>query len=247
MTRTMKKQYVIIDKDLLYIIFPKYLAPFKVELVNIYNLLKNRPQETIYEEIKKVDRRKLDKILFEIIGLNEKDLDEFYKEASGQRIKRNEKASSVTTSKTKQKPDYQTSVKLIQERFPEIQSYISLTENVILEDFNIPYLSAIFPQTAKTGDSNLYNTYNVIFTQGNKKITVSLSSNGQLKLFKFFYDSLEIKGQKIMLPSNSEECEKIYTILSSDFKNYSNQIKSVLKSLRSSASHLAVYRDLVMS
>ncbi|MBK8945391.1 MAG: hypothetical protein IPM32_08995 [Ignavibacteriae bacterium] len=50
-----------------------------------------------------------------------------------------------------------------------------------------------------------------------------------------------------MLPSNSEECEKIYTILSGDFKNYSNQIKSVLKSLRSSASHLAVYRDLVMS
>ncbi|MBK7105912.1 MAG: SAM-dependent DNA methyltransferase [Ignavibacteriae bacterium] len=236
---------IVVEKNL--IIDPKYLVPFKVELIKIYNSLKNRPQETIYEEIKKVDRRKLDKILFDIIGLNEKDLDKFYKEASEQRIKRNEKASSVTTSKTKQKPDYQTSVKLIQERFPEIHSYFSLTENVTLEDFNIPNLPAKFPQTAKTGDSNLFNTYNVIFTQGNKKITVSLSSNGQLKLFKFFYDSLEIKGQKIMLPSNSEECEKIYTILSSDFKNYSSQIKSVLKSLRSSASHLAVYRDLVMS
>ncbi|MBI1931194.1 MAG: SAM-dependent DNA methyltransferase [Ignavibacteriales bacterium] len=230
-----------------YIINPELLKSKEKELKEIYKSLKGRSQETIYEEIRKKDRRKLDSLIFSLIGLDEKDLDELYHQATDYVRNRELHAESLSTTKVKQKPDYQTSVKLIQERFPEIQSYLSLTENVTLEDFSIPNLPAKFPQTAKTGDSNFFNTYNVIFTEGNKKITVSLSSNGQLKLFKFFYDNLEIKGQKIMLPSNSEDCEKIYTILSSDFKNYSNQIKSVLKSLRSSASHLAVYRDLVMS
>lgn len=236
---------VVVEKTL--VIDPNLLQSKEKELIELFKSFKGRTQETIYEEVKKEDRRKLDSIIFSILGLNENDLNELYKQATEYVKNRQLHSESLSTSKTKQKPDYQTSVKLIQERFPEIHSYISLIENVTLEDFSIPNLPAKFPQTAKTGDSNFFNTYNVIFTQGNKKITVSLSSNGQLKLFKFFYDNLEIKGQKIMLPSNSEECEKIYTILSSDFKNYSSQIKSVLKSLRSSASHLAVYRDLVMS
>ncbi len=67
----------------------------------------------------------------------------------------------------------------------------------------------------------------------------------KLKLFRFFFEELELKGTKIILPENPADCEKILLILSNDFKKYGAQIKSVLKSLRSSASYLSVYRDLI--
>ena len=234
---------VVVNNTL--VIDPKLLKPHEKELKEIYKSLKSREQETIYEEIKKKDRRKLDTIIFEALGLKSKDVDELYKEVSELRIRRNEKAGSVTTVKTKQKPDYQTSLKLIQERFLEVHSYYSLIENKDTEEFNIPNLPAKFPKDIKSGESNFFNTYNVYFKEGNKQIAVSFKNGSQVKLLRYFYEELEVKGAKILLPETSDECEKILKVLSKDFKEYSLQIKNVLKSLRSSASYLAVYRDLI--
>ncbi|MBU1678786.1 MAG: hypothetical protein KKD86_08010, partial [Bacteroidetes bacterium] len=96
------------------------------------------------------------------------------------------------------------------------------------------------------GDSNLFNTYNVYFKDGNKQIAVNFKNGSQVKLLHFFYEELEVKGIKILLPVNSEDCEKILLVLNKAFKAYSKQIKNVLKSLRSSASYLAVYRDIIL-
>lgn len=235
---------VVVDNTV--VIDPELLKPYEKELKEIYKSLRSREQETIYKEVKQKDRRKLDTIIFEVLGLKAKDVDELYKEASELRLNRNEKAGSVTTIKSKQKPDYGTSLKLIQERFPEVRSYTSLIQNKETEEFNIPNLPAKFPKDIKTGESNFFNTYNVYFTEGNKQIAVSFKNGSQLKLFRFFYEQLELKGTKISLLTNPNDCEKVLKFLNDDYKKYNTQIKSVLKSLRSSASYLAVYRDLVL-
>lgn len=235
---------VVVDNTV--VIDPELLKPYEKELKEIYKSLRSRERETIYNEIKQKDRRKLDSIIFEALGLKSKDVDELYKEASELRLKRNEKAGSVSTIKSKQKPDYQTSLKLIQERFPEVRTYTSFIQNKETEEFNIPNLPAKFPKDIKDGDSNFFNTYNVYFTEGNKQITVSFKNGSQLKLFRFFYEELELKGTKIRLLTNPNDCEKALRILNDDYKKYSTQIKNVIKSLRSSASYLAVYRDLIL-
>ena len=116
-----------------------------------------------------------------------------------------------------------------------------------MKNFKIPNLPAKFPNNTKAGDVNFFNSYNIYFIDGNKQIKVRFDNNGQLKLFEFLYNKLEIKGTKLFLPVDSEKCEIIYSILANDFKIYNSQIKTVLKSLRSSASYLAVYRDLVLN
>ncbi|MDQ7818908.1 MAG: N-6 DNA methylase [Melioribacteraceae bacterium] len=228
------------------IIDPAILKPKEKELKEIYKSLKSRKQEPIYDEIKKKDRRKLDNIIFETLGLKHKDVDELYKEATDYVKNRQLHSESLETVKSKQKPDYQTSLKLIQERFPEIHSYYSLIENKNTAEFNIPNLPAKFPKDSHAGESNFFNTYNVYFKEGNKQISVNFKNGSQLKLFRFFYEQLELKGTKILLPMEPNDCDKILKILSDDYKKYSTQIKGVLKSLRSSASYLAVYRDLVL-
>ena len=228
------------------VVDPKLLKPFEKELKEIYKSLKGREQGTIYAEIKKKDRHQLDTIIFEALGLKSKDVDELYKEASNYVKNRELHAESLVTVKAKNKPDYQTSLKLMQERFPEVRSYYPLIENKNTEEFNIPNLPAKFPKAKNTGESNFFNTYNIYFQEGNKQITVNLKNGSQLKLIRFFYEELEVKGTKILLPDSPDDCERIFQILSKDFKTYGTQIKNVLKSLRSSASYLAVYRDMVM-
>lgn len=229
------------------VINPTILKNYSKELKGIYKSFRNREQGTIYQEIKQKDRHRLDSIIFEALGLKIKDVQELYKEAADYVKNRQLHSESLVTVKAKQKPDYETSLKLIQERFPEVHSYSSFIQNIGTEEFNIPNLPAKFPKDIKSGDSNFFNTYNVYFTEGSKQIAVSFKSSSQLKLFRFFYEELELKGAKILLPKDSIACEKILSILISDFKKYSKQIKSVLKSLRSSASYLAIYRDLIFN
>jgi hypothetical protein len=87
----------------------------------------------------------------------------------------------------------------------------------------------------------------VNFKEGNTQTSIGFKNVGQLKLFRYFYETLEVKGTRLTLPEKAEDCDKIRTILENDYKNFSSQIKSLLKSFRSNASFLALYRDLVLS
>lgn len=234
----------VVEKTL--VINPTILKNYSSELKEISKSFRVREQGTIYQEIKQKDRQELDTIIFKALGLKSKDVQELYKEAADYVKNRQLHAESLETVKSKQKPDYQTSLKLIQERFPEVHSYNSLIQNKETEEFNVLNLPAKFPKDIKGGDSNFFNTYKVYFTEGNKQIAVSFKSSSQLKLFRFFFEELELKGTKILLPQNSVDCEKTLLILSNDFKKNGLQIKSVLKSLRSSASYLSIYRDLLL-
>jgi len=51
------------------------------------------------------------------------------------------------------------------------------------------------------------------FVEGKKQTAVKFQNDSQLKLFRFFYEELEIKDRSLSLPTNSDDCEKIFTIL----------------------------------
>ncbi|NJD23011.1 MAG: SAM-dependent DNA methyltransferase [Melioribacter sp.] len=229
-----------------FIIDPKLLKPKEKELEDILEVLKGREQKVIYEDVKQKDRIKLDKIIFEALGMKAKDVEELHKEACNYVKERELKSGSVTTVKSKQKPDYETSLKLIQERFPEIHIYNDLIKGKATIHFNIPNLPAKFPKDMKTGDGNLFQSYFVIFKDGNKQISVGFKNTSQIKLFRFFYEELEVKGKLLTLPEKPEDCEKVFTILESEYKKNNSQIKAMLKSYRSKASFLAIYRDLIL-
>jgi len=234
----------VVQKALM--INPKYLNASKKELKGILKSLKSRKQETIYEEIKKEDRNKLDLIIFKELGLSERDLKEFYKEVIDLRKGRNEKAASVNKVKIKQKIDYETSLRLVADRFEEINEYRNLIKGVPEREFAIPNIEPQFPKNLTGGDSNLFALYKVKFKEGNRETIVSFDNNSQILLFKFLYDKLEIKGTKISLPRSPEDCNKILRTLKHDFEKYSSQIKAMLKTYRSKAHYISIYRDLVM-
>lgn len=60
-------------------------------------------------------------------------------------------------------------------------------------------------------------------------------------------EGLKYKTKKKFFSEMSICCERIFQILNKDYKTYGTQIKNVLKSLRSSASYLVVYRDMIFS
>jgi methylase of polypeptide subunit release factors len=234
----------VVQKTLL--IHPKLLKEHKTELKKLYKSFKNRRQEVIYEEIKSRDRYELDKIIFKTLGLSENDLSEFYKEVVDLRKRRNEKAASVNKTKTKQKIDYDSSLKLAKDRFDEIKTYKELIEKLDCAEFSIPNLEPIFPKDIGSGDSNFFANYNVKFKEGNKQITVNFENNGQILLYQFFYKHFKLNNTKIKLPESSSDCEKVLKALEKDFKKYSSQIKAMLKTHRSNAHYLSIYKDIIL-
>lgn len=207
--------------------------------------LKTREQSTIFDEIKMDDRKQLEQAIFSTLGFDEKDLVELYKAETAFVQNRKLKSGSVQTVKTKQKIDYDSSLKLAKDRFDEIITYKELTEKLDCAEFSIPNLEPIFPKDLGSGDSNFFANYNVKFKDGNKQITVNFENNGQILLYQFFYKHFKLNDTKIKLPKSSSDCEKVLKALEKDFKKYSSQIKAMLKTHRSNAHYLSIYKDIV--
>lgn len=65
------------------------------EIVDAFQMMKNRSVESIFEEVNETDRRKLDELVFEVIGLNEKEREEVYASLLSMVRRRLEKATSL--------------------------------------------------------------------------------------------------------------------------------------------------------
>ena len=65
-------------------------------------------------------------------------------------------------------------------------------------------------------------------------------------LYQFFYKNLEIREGEINLPLDAEQCGKILKALEYDFNKYAQQVKNLLKTHRSKAHYLSVYREMVL-
>lgn len=216
------------------------------EIKSILKSFKSREQGTIFEEINKKDRFKLECLIFEVIGLKDTDVKELFKEATAFVKERKEKSDSLVTKKTKGKLSLEDATKLIHERFSEITKYKSLVEGAKTRLISISEWDAKYPKDG-FGTDNLFGYYDVYFNMGNKQQKLSFSNAAQLNLFRFLNEKLEVKGQKIKLPENDKICNEILKTLISEFNEYFPQIKMLLKSHRSKANALSIYRDLLLS
>jgi hypothetical protein len=243
--QTLSDVDVNVVSDLL-IINPILLKDKGKELNQIYISLKNREQESIHEEILKSDKIKLDNIIFETLGLSISDVEELYNVASKFVKDRQEKSESVITSKSKQRLTYDQAVSLINDRFPEISKYKDIIKNYSTRVIEIPNWKAIYSKEASNSD-NLFGIYDVYFQQGNSQRTLTFDNFNQVTLFKYLNSELEVKGIKIDLPISEMDCADILKIMKEDFNEFAFQIKSFLKSNRSNANYLSIYRDLLFS
>jgi hypothetical protein len=234
----------VVEKTL--IIKPELLKGRKRELTSILKSLKNREQGTIYEEVEQADRRALDTIILEALGLNTADVDVLYEEACSYVKRRIKKSDSVATTKVKKKLTYEESVKLVKERFPEIRRYEKLVGNAPKTIYTIPNLNPKFLTDTKSGSSNLFNKYPVFFKDDIKQITVTFINPEQMQLYQWLWNTLQVKDIRLKLPDEPEACQKLLRALDQDFKSYSGQVAGVLKTFRSKANAVSVYKDVVM-
>jgi len=234
----------VVEKTL--IINPVLLKNKKKELTAIYKSLKSREQGTIFEEVKQTDRKKLDTIIFEAMGLNASDVDILYSEACKYVSDRKEKSESLNTSKVKKKLTYDEALQLVKERFSEVRKYKDITKNMDCHKFLVPEWKAKYPKDS-FGSMNLFESYIVYFTEGNKQKKLSFNHPEQQTLFEFLNVTLDIKGIKIELPVNESDCIEILNILRKDFNKYSPQIRNFLKINRCKANYVSIYRDLLLS
>jgi len=227
------------------IVNPEILKPFEKELVKLYQNLKSREQLSIIDEIKCGDRKRIDEIIFESLGLSKNDLKNLYEYQINFIKSRELKSKSVKTTKVKQEIDYETSVRLAKDRFYEIRNYNVLIENMQTKPYTFYNLPAIFPKDIKSGDTNFFSTYKVFYKENNRTITINFENNNQIQLYHFFYKNLEIREGKVNLPLDAQQCSKILKALENDFNKYSQQLKNLLKTHRSKAHYLSVYKEIV--
>jgi hypothetical protein len=228
------------------IIKPELLKGRKKELASILKSLKSREQGTIYEEVKQADRRALDAIILEALGLTAADVDELYKEACAYVKLRSDKSDSLETTKVKKKLTYQESVILIKERFPEIRQYETLLGKEPTTEYTIPNLNPKFLDDTNTGSSNLFNKYPVFFQDNARKTIVNFTNPEQMQLYHWLWNTLQVKDIKLKLPVKPENCQELLRTLDQDFKSFSGQVTSVLKTFRSKANAISVYKDVLL-
>ncbi len=234
----------VVEKAL--IINPVLLKNKTKELSEIYKSIKDRDPGNIFEEVKQTDKRKLDEVIFESIGMKASDVDELYVEACKYIQDRKEKSESLNGSKTKQKLNAEDTLKLIKDRFSEINKYKELIIGLKCIKYAIPEWKAKYPKGG-VGNENLFNHYNVYFVEGNVQKQLSFNNIQQLMLFQFLNSTLDIKGIKINLPESSTDCNKVLETINKDYNKYISQIKGLLKVNRSKTNPLSIYRDVLMS
>ncbi len=227
------------------IVDPEILKPFEKELVSLYQKLKSREQLSIIDELTFEDRKRIDEIIFEAIGLTKKGLKDLYDYQKNFIIEREEKSKSVKTSKVKQNIDYETSVRLAKDRFDEIKNYTELIKKIDSKPYVFYNLPATFPKDTSSGDSNFFASYKVQFKDNNKTISVNFENNNQILLYQFFYKKLEIREGTINLPTDAEKCGRILKTLEFDFNKYAQQVKTLLKTHRSKAHYISVYKEII--
>jgi hypothetical protein len=228
------------------IINPLLLDKRRKELKEVYHSLKNREQETIFEEVLKEDRRKLETIIFELLGLDYSDVDILFREATNYIKSRQEKSDSLVTSKAKQRLNYDDALSLVKDRFPEVTRYKDLISGLNTLKIDIPHWKAVYPKGG-VGSENLFGIYNIFFVQGKTKKTISFDNLQQMELFKFLNETLEVSGTRLLLPKSKTDCISILKTIKSEYAEYISQIKSLLKTNRSSANYTSIYKDLLFS
>lgn len=222
---------------------PELLKPYKKELDEVYKSLKNREQGTIFEEVKQTDRRKLDEIIFEAIGLEKIQVDELYKAVSEYIANRKQKSESVENIKKKQKFSEEEIVQYIRDRFPEIRKYNELISDFKTKKVKIPSWKAKYPNVSN-GNGNLFGSYHIYFEEANQQIKMELENSCQIEFLKFVIETLHVKDVEIQIPVNDNDCKSILKNILHDFEKYKAQIQNQLKINRIKTNFLTIYKRI---
>jgi type I restriction enzyme M protein len=210
---------------------------------NLYNSLKSREQESIFTEVNKPDKRAIDLIILKSIGLGERELEELYSQATQYIQQRKEKSESVQTKKTKKTMDNETSLRYIDERFPDIPRYNKLIMNIDCELFNIPSGKPVYRKESSF-QADVFNEYIVNFRDVNKAANLVFDNEQQLELFRFL-KTIGYDNKTIKLPKNADNCNQILDILKDAYESNIHLMKSLLKSNRSKTDAKGIFRDLL--
>ncbi|MCX6160463.1 MAG: N-6 DNA methylase [Ignavibacteriae bacterium] len=228
------------------ILNPKLLLRHKPDLKQVLKSLKSREQGTIFEEISQTDRRQLDLIIFNELGLPRKDLNELYSAVANYVHERNEKSKSLKNGKNKKKLTFDETVSLVRSRFSEIRKYKDLLKDMETKEYFIHDLKAHYDRSSLMVSDNLFQKYEVNFKDDSEVVTVRFENIGQMQLFYFFYDKLEVRGLKLKFPKSNEDAINIFKELNGDLTKYFPQLKSFLKSSRLTSNPLKIYSEIVI-
>lgn len=228
------------------IIKPELISNSFSDISRSVNSLSKREQKSIFEEVLKSDRKEIEQYLFKCIGLSNKDVESLFHNAVLYVKNRQEKSESVVLVKTKQKLTYEESLQLIRNRIPEVKPYKKLISNLETQKYIIPDWKAVYPKNV-IGTDNLFALYNVYFIQGNKKKELSFSSSQQLELFHFLNSELDVKDTTIHLPKKASDCEKLLKSIKNSYEEHISIIRNILKTNRSTANYVSIYKDLLFN
>ncbi len=221
---------------------PDLFKNHKKVLEKILKSIKGREQGTIYEECLQKDKIELENIIFEVLGLDEKDREELFLMACKYVKDRQEKSNSVTTSKTKTKLNDEASLDLIERRFDDIRTYEDLILGKETKDIMIPDRRVKIPRHLLAPDVQMFEDFSVIW-EGNLKM--AFDHKEQFNLFYFFFDKLKVRDTGISLPVDSQVCASIRAVLEFDFVKNFEQIQAVLKTSRSKTNAFEIYKKII--
>ena len=233
----------VVEKTL--VLNPIFMGDKIKEINKVIISIKNREQGSIYDEVVQEDKQKLDSIIFECLGLSNKDVKLLYQEAEKYVDERSTKSKSVKTSKTKQVLTYDEALQLIKDRFSDIRTYQSILKGESTKNYKIPLQKAKYPKDGGITLS-MFEDYNIYFPQGDKKTVIKMSSKAQISLFRFFNEILEHKGDVLKLPIDEKVCQIVFDTLQEDFDTHIEDIKHLLKTHRSKANPISIYKDLIL-
>ncbi len=222
-----------------------YTDSEKATILKVGQSLRNREQLPIQDEIRQKDRQELEKSILLPLGFDELEINELLFQTAKYVQNRKEKSESVITTKVKGKLNYDDSLKFVRERFPEVRSLMEQLNGLQTQNFVVPDWKAKFPKHETGGLGNLFQSYKVYFKQGNTQKELNFTNQPQLWLFEWLYNAIDLKSREIYLPTETKDCIEILEGLKDDFDSNFVLIRNLLKSNRSTANPLNIYRDLL--
>ena len=227
------------------ILKPTFLHDKRNEIKEIISKIKQKETNTIFIEAADEDKKALDLMILEAIGLTKIERNELYKAATDYVQERTEKSNSVKTVKIKQKLTYEEAIAFMSDRFADLTKYNTFLKGKEVKIINIPLQKAKYPKDEGTMLS-IFQDFNVYFPEGNKQMIIKFENAAQIKLFRFFNETLEYRGKQIRIPASVKDCEEIFRVLQLELKENIESISHLLKTHRSKANPLTIYKDLIL-
>lgn len=227
------------------ILNPTFLYDKRNEIKEIIDKIKQKEINPIFIEAADEDKKALDLMILEAIGLTKVERNELYRAATDYVQDRTEKSNSVKIVKIKQKLTYEEAIVFMSDRFSDLTKYNTFLKGKEVKIINIPLQKAKYPKDEGTMLS-MFQDFNVYFPEGNKQMIIKFENAAQIKLFRFFNETLEYRGKQIRIPTSVKDCEEILRVLQLELKENIESISHLLKTHRSKANPLTIYKDLIL-